>query len=375
MTTSLIPKKYDPSFETELYTRWKESGHFLPNQKGKESFVIPLPPPNVTGDLHLGHSVMLAIEDVMTRYARMQGKNTLWIPGTDHAGISTQVVVERNLRRDEKKTRTDLGRTKFLEEIRRRVRKSRSTITSQVASMGASIDRSREQFTLSEQLSRSVRKAFVSLYGQGKIYRDTYMVNRSPGAQTVLSDLEVENRTEQTKLYYIKYFVDGKGESLTVATVRPETMFGDVAIAVHPKDRRYKRRIGKNVLIPIINRSIPIIADESVSMEFGTGILKITPAHAEEDFLIAKKHNLPIDIFALDLQNRYTAHAGPTLEGRDAYEFMGNLTQQIDEIGNLEKIVPYETTIPYCERTGCRVQPMLSRQRFFDVRDAATKVQ
>jgi len=227
---------------------------------------------------------------------------------------------------------------------------------------------------MSEQLSRAVRKAFTILYKQEKIYRDTYMVNRSPGAQTVLSDLEVEYKDEQVKLYYIKYFVQGKGESLTVATVRPETMFGDVAVAVHPKDRRYKKRIGKNVLIPIVNRPIPIIADESVSVEFGTGVLKITPSHAEEDFIIAKKHELPLECYALDQQNRYTIQAGEELAGKDAYEFMDNLIQYLDEIGNLEQVVDYETKVPYCERTGVRVQPLLSKQRFFNVGEAASQV-
>jgi valyl-tRNA synthetase len=228
---------------------------------------------------------------------------------------------------------------------------------------------------MSEQLSRAVRKAFVELYGQKKVYRDTYMVNRSPEAKTVLSDLEVEYKQVTTKLYYIKYFVQGKGESLTVATVRPETMFGDVAVAVHPKDRRYKKWIGKNVLIPIVNKQIPIIADETVSMEFGTGVLKITPSHAEEDFLIARKHNLPVEKYAIDKENNYTEHAGEELAGKQAYDFMDNLIQLLDEIGNLEKVVDYETTIPYCERTGCRVQPLLSQQWFFDVQEAAQQVQ
>lgn len=371
----IIPKKYDPSFEKELYAAWVARGAFTPDSEASgESFVIPLPPPNVTGDLHLGHAVMLAVEDAMARYARLQGKRVLWIPGTDHAGISTQVVVERNLRRDAKKTKDDLGRVAFLEETWKWVRKSRANITNQIQQMWSSVDRSREEFTMSEQLSRAVRKAFVLLYDQQKIYRDTYMVNRSPEAKTVLSDLEVEYKQVTTKLYYIKYFVQGKGESLTVATVRPETMFGDVAVAVHPKDRRYKKWIGKNVLIPIVNKQIPIIADESVSMEFGTGVLKITPSHAEEDFLIARKHNLPLEKYAIDKENNYTDHAGEELAGKNAYDFMDNLIQRLDEIGNLENMVDYETTVPYCERTWCRVQPLLSQQWFFDVHDAAVQV-
>jgi valyl-tRNA synthetase len=373
---SIIPKKYDPSFEKEMYASWMEKGYFSPSADSSgEPFVIPLPPPNVTGELHLGHSVMLAVEDAMARYARLQGKRVLWIPGTDHAGIATQVVVERNLRRDAKKTKDDIGRVEFLDEVWKWVRKSRSKITGQIQQMWSSVDRSREEFTMSEQLSRAVRKAFVDLYANKKVYRDTYMVNRSPEAKTVLSDLEVEHKQVTTKLYYIKYFVQGKGESLTVATVRPETMFGDVAVAVHPKDRRYKKWIGKNVLIPIVNKQIPIIADETVSMEFGTGVLKITPSHSEEDFLIARKHELPVEKYAIDKENNYTEHAGEELEGKQAYDFMDNLIQLLDEIGNLEKVVDYETTIPYCERTWCRVQPLLSQQWFFDVQQAADQVQ
>lgn len=208
---SIIPKKYDPSFEKEMYASRMQQGYFLPSATAHgETFVVPLPPPNVTGDLHLGHAVMLAVEDAMVRYARLQGKRVVWIPGTDHAGISTQVVVERNLRRDAKKTKDDVGRVAFLDETRKWVRKSRSTITSQIQQMGSSVDRSREEFTMSEQLSRAVRKAFVELYDKKKVYRDTYMVNRSPEAKTVLSDLEVEYKQVTTKLYYIKYFVQGK---------------------------------------------------------------------------------------------------------------------------------------------------------------------
>lgn len=372
---TIIPKKYNFDFEQELYESWKKAWFFSPAVWHWPAFVIPLPPPNVTGDLHLWHAVMLAIEDAMIRYARLQWKRALWIPGTDHAWIATQVVVERNLRRDARKTKEQLWRTEFLDMMRKWVRQSRSTITNQIQQIGASVDRSKEEFTLSEQLSRAVRKAFTTLYQQWKIYRDTYMVNRSPEAKTVLSDLEVDYKEEQVSLYYIKYFVQGKWESLTVATVRPETIFGDVAVAVNPKDRRYKKWIWKNVLIPIINKLVPIIADERVSMEFGTWVLKITPSHAEEDFLIARDHKLPLQSFAFDKTNHYTELAGDAFAWKHIYEFMDNLIQELREIGNLEHIEPYTTTLPYCERTWCRVQPLLSPQWFFDVQDAAGKVQ
>lgn len=372
---SLIPKKYDPSFEQQMYTERMNAWYFGVDETAGESFVIPLPPPNVTGDLHLWHAVMLAIEDAMVRYARLQWKRALWIPGTDHAWISTQVVVERNLRRDAHKTKEQLWRTDFMDQMRKWVRQSRTTITTQMKQMWASVDWSREEFTLSEQLSRAVRKAFTLLYQQWKIYRDTYMVNRSPEAKTVLSDLEVDYKEEKVNLYYIKYFVQWKWESLTVATVRPETMFGDVAVAVNPKDRRYKKWVWKNVLIPIINKLIPIIADERVSMEFGTWVLKITPSHAEEDFLIARDHQLPLESFAFDKTNHYTDLAGETFAWKHIYEFMDNLIQELREIGNLEHVEPYTTSLPYCERTWCRVQPLLSPQWFFDVQEAASKVQ
>ncbi len=227
-----------------------------------------MPPPNVTGVLHLGHALTMAIEDTMVRYHRMGGKETLWIPGTDHAGIATQIVVERQLQEQEKKNKEAVGRTAFLQRVWKRVDYSRTTMVGQTKRMGASADRTREQFTMSEKLSRSVRKAFKTLFEQGKIYQDTYMVNRSPDAKTVLSDLEVTYVQEEGSMYYVRYFVEGKGDSITIATVRPETIFADVAIAVHPKDRRYKKWIGKNVLIPIVNRAIPVIADERVAIDF-----------------------------------------------------------------------------------------------------------
>lgn len=251
---------------------------------------------------------------------------------------------------------------------------SRSTIIEQTEAMGASLDWSREQFTLSEHCSRAVRAAFKMLFDKEKIFKSTYLVNWSPGAQTVLSDLEVEFKEVDTKMYYIRYFVQGKGDSITVATIRPETIFADVAIAVHPKDRRYKKRIGRNVLIPIVNRPIPVIADENVQIDFGTGALKITPAHAETDFEIAKEHNLPMDKFALDRDCVFTDLAGEEFAGKNAYEFMDNLVHYLNEIGNIEKVEDYKTTIPFCERTGVRVEPLLSQQRFMEVTQPAAKV-
>ncbi|MBP6911334.1 class I tRNA ligase family protein [Patescibacteria group bacterium] len=258
-----------------------------------------LPPPNVTGVLHVGHGLMLTVEDTVVRYQRMQGKKTLWLPGTDHAGIATQVKVKQKLEK-EGKSMEQIGRAKFIDETWDRAKKSRNTIISQSKKMGASLDRSREEFTLSERMSRAVRKAFSNLYAQGKIYEGARIVNRSVGTQSVVSDSEVYHKEEEGKLYYIKYFIQGKGDSITIATTRPETMFADVAVAVSPHDKRYKKLVGKNVLIPIINKPIPVIADAAVDMTFGTGALKITPAHDPVDYEIGMRNSLPMDRFAID---------------------------------------------------------------------------
>ncbi len=367
-------KKYSPSFESDIYTYREQHGVFKPKaSKWWERFVTLLPPPNVTGNLHLGHSIMCAIQDVMVRYNRMNQKETVWIPGTDHASISTQVVVEKMLR-EQGIHKEDLGREKFLAKVWERVTQTRSTIVSQIRSMWASIDREREQFTMSEALSRGVRHAFKKLYDQWTIYKWDYMVNRSPGAQTVLSDLEVENKEIKTKMYFIRYFLQWKGDAITVATIRPETIFADVALAVHPKDRRYKKYIGKNVLIPIINRPIPVIPDENVQIEFGTWALKITPTHSEIDYDIAKVHELPMNIYAFDKNNIYTDQAWEDFAWKNVYEFMENLVYHLQEIWNIEKIEDYETTIPVCERTWVTVQPLLSKQWFMGVKRSAEVV-
>lgn len=379
-----LPKVYDPQGEADIYAQREAAWAFAPTmhttakktakKTAAPTFVMPLPPPNVTWILHIGHALMLAVEDTMVRYHRMNGHNTLWIPGTDHAWIATQVVVERKLMEEEKKTKHELGRQHFLARVWKRVAYSRSTIINQTKRIWASLDWSREQFTLSEGLSRAVRQAFVTLYDKERIYKSAYMVNWSPGAQTVLSDIEVDYQETEGKMYYVRYFIEGKGDSITVATTRPETMFADVAIAVHPKDRRYKKRIGRNVLIPLVNRPIPVIADEKVDFEFGTWALKITPTHDENDYQIALRHELPLDNFAFDMSCIYTSLAGEHLEGKDVYEFFPNLIQLLTEIGNLEKLEDYTHSVPHCERTGCRVQPMLSQQWFMDVAPAADRI-
>ena len=379
MTEKKFPKKYNHDFEEQIYEEWNQKGYFSPEKLEeikwnlKDRFMISMPPPNVTGVLHLWHALMLSIEDAMVRYARMKWKKTLWIPWTDHAWIATQVVVEKKLAKEEWKTRHDLGREKFLEKVWEWVRFSRSTIISQIKKMWASCDWSREQFTLSEKLSRAVRKSFSNLYKKWKIYQWEYIVNWCPRCQTVLSDIEVKYIPEKGKLYYIKYFVEGKWQAITVATTRPETIFADVAIAVNPRDKRYKKWIWKNVYIPIVNRPIPVIADEEVDPAFGTGALKITPTHDPDDFEIGKKHWLPMDRFAIDWEWKFTELAPDFLVWKPVEEVFDNLIQVLDEIGNLEKIEDYEHNVPHCDRCWTIVQPMVSKQWFVDVKEFAQK--
>ncbi len=371
-----FPKKYNPDFEPKIYQYWEKKSYFSPEKleeikwKLDDRFVISMPPPNVTWVLHLWHAVMLAIEDAMIRYNRLKWKKTLWIPWTDHAWIATQVVVEKQLA-EKKLTRHDLGREKFLNKVWDWVKYSRSTIISQIKKMWSSCDWSREQFTLSEKLSRAVRKSFSNLYQRWKIYKSNYIVNWCPRCQTVLSDIEVKYKEEKWKLYYIRYFVEGKGSYITVATTRPETMFGDVAVAVHPKDKRYKKFIWKNVLIPIVNVPIPVIADEHVDPTFGTWALKITPTHDPDDFEIAQRHNLPMNKYAIDKQGKFTSEAGPDFAWRDVYQDFDRVIRYLEEIDNLEKVEEHVHKVPYCDRCWTRIQPMVSLQWFVDVSEAA----
>ena len=306
-----MPKAYDPS-ETEerLYQWWEESGWFRPEARPEdaEPFVISIPPPNVTGELHMGHAMFVALEDLMIRRARMQGKAALWVPGADHAGIATQLQVEKQLRK-EGTSRREVGRAEFMRRTWAWKEKYGGYITQQLRRLGASCDWSRERFTLDEGLNRAVNEAFVRLHRMGLIYRGEYLVNWSPGLQTAVSDLEVEYSQEPGTLYYFKYPVK-EGGFLPVATTRPETILGDTAVAVHPDDERYQAYIGKTAVVPITGREIPIIADEYVDIEFGTGALKITPGHDPNDFEIGKKHELEI----VNIMNRdatLNQNAGP----------------------------------------------------------------
>ncbi len=372
-----FPKRFDFSREQEIYKNSVKKGYFKPeinaHKSWGETFVVPIPPPNVTGQLHIGHGLMATIEDVVCRYQRMKGKEVLWIPGTDHAGISTQVQVEKKLKQESGQTRHDLGRVPFLNEVWDFASHYRQTILDQFKLLGCSVDWDREQFTLSERLSRAVRKSFKNLHNQGKIYLGYRITNWCNRCQTVLSDAEVEMTPSKSNLYQIRYFlIGGKNNHLDVYTTRPETIPADVALAVHPADKRYKGIVGKEVMVPFVNRKIPIIADESVDMAFGSGVLKITPTHDQTDFEIGSRHNLPNDIFAIDKQGKWSGMV-PEFGGMEVEKFFDNYILRLQEIGNLMSIQEHENNTPHCERCATRVEPLASEQRFVDVKDYAER--
>ena len=348
--------------ETRLYKWWEESGFFKADPKaGGFPFVIVIPPPNVTGNLHMGHALDETLQDVLTRYHRMKGDNTLWLPGTDHAGIATQNVVERALAA-EGTSREALGREKFVERVWEWKKQYGGNIVNQLRRLGASCDWSRERFTMDEGLSRAVREVFVSLYEQGLIYRDYYIINWCPRCQTALADLEVEHEDRKDHLYYVRYPVVGTEAVLTVATTRPETIFGDTAVAVNPDDARFKDLIGKKALVPLTGREVPIIADSYVDMEFGTGALKVTPAHDPNDFRLGQTHDLP-SIKALDDEGRLTEAAGSYV-GQDRFEARKNMLAELEEKGLLDKVDPLTHAVGVCYRCKTVVEPNLSKQWF-----------
>ena len=382
-----LPKAYDfKSTEPRAYALWETGGYFKPwndpNKKGFDPnvkpFVISIPPPNVTGELHLGHAMFVSVEDLMTRYHRMKGIPTLWVPGSDHAGIATQLMVERHLLKTEEVTREELGREEFIKRTWDWKKKYGSMITNQIRRLGASCDWDRERFTLDDGLSRAVREAFVHLYEKGLIYRGPRLINWSPGLKTAVSDLEVEYSEEEATLYYFKYMLAGRGgsrsaptdaEFIPVATIRPETILGDTAVAVYPDDKRYKKYIGKTVIVPMLGREIPVIADEYVSMEFGTGALKITPGHDPNDYAIAQRHNLPI-ISVLDEAAKINENGGP-YKGQDRFDARKKLWADMKKAGLVIKEEKYLTTIPRSQRGGEIVEPMISTQWFVKIEPLA----
>ncbi|MCJ7733163.1 MAG: valine--tRNA ligase, partial [Anaerolineales bacterium] len=376
----MLPKTYDfRTVEKRLYQFWEENGYFKPandpNLPGhdptKKPYVISIPPPNVTGVLHLGHVLFVTLEDLMIRHQRMKGVPTLWVPGTDHAGIATQLQVEMKLK-DQGTSREEVGRNTFLEETWSWKEEHGGLIVEQIRRLGASCDWSRERFTLDEGLSRAVREAFVHLYEKGLIYRGPRLINWSPTLQTAVSDLEVEHAEEQGKLYYFKYqLAENPEEFIPVATTRPETILADTAVAVHPEDERYRDHIGKMVTVPILGREIPVIGDEYVSREFGTGALKITPGHDPNDYEIGLRHNLEL-LSMLD-KKAYVTEVGGPYQGQDRFEARKNLWQDMKEAGLVIKEEDYVHQVPRAQRGGEIIEPMISTQWFVDIKPLAEK--
>jgi valyl-tRNA synthetase len=361
-----IPKQYDPKqAEQHHYQRWEKSGYFAPEinrDPNAPVFSIVIPPPNVTGSLHMGHALQHTFMDVLTRYKRMSGFRTLWLPGMDHAGISTQLMVTRALKK-EGTNRHDLGREKFVERVWQWKSESGGQITEQMRREGASVDWSREKFTMDEDLTRVVREVFVRLYEEGLIYRGNRIVNWCPNDQTVLSDLEVEKLPESGKLYYLQYPIKDSDRRVTVATTRPETMLGDTAVAVNPDDSRYSSLRGATILLPLTNREIPIIADEFVDPEFGTGAVKVTPAHDPNDYEMGMRHELP-QVVVIDSYAKMTADAGAEFAGLDRYKARQKVVEEFERLGLLEKVVDYEFSISKCERCKTVIEPLISTQWF-----------
>ncbi len=354
--------KYSPDFETKWYEFWEKNDFFKPtNREDRENFSIVIPPPNITGALHIGHALNGTLQDIVVRYKRMKGYNVLWVPGTDHAGIATQNMVEKDLA-SKGLRKEDLGREKFVEKVWEWKEKYGNRIIEQIKRLGLSCDWSRLRFTMDEKLSRAVRKVFVDLYKEGLIYKDKYIINWCPRCHTALSDLEVDHKEEEGKLYYIEYpFEEGSG-GVIVATTRPETMFGDTAVAVNPEDERYKGIVGKRVILPIKNKPIPVIADEYVDMEFGTGVVKITPAHDPNDFEVGKRHNLDI-VVAIDDYGRMTEE---TLhyKGLDRFECRSKLVAELESKGFMKNVAQYKHSVGHCYRCKTTIEPYVSEQWF-----------
>ncbi len=374
MPNQIMPKTYDfKTTEQRLYAWWEKNGWFKPEiarRRHADRFVISMPPPNVTGELHIGHAMTASVEDCLIRYHRMRGDRTLWLPGTDHAGIATQLQVEKHILRTEGVTREHLGREEFIRRTWAWKEKYGSTITEQHKRLGASADWDRERFTLDEGLSRAVREAFVRLYEKGLIYRGTCLVNWSPGLKTAVSDLEVEYSEEQGTLYYFKYRLAGHRDAyIPVATTRPETILGDTAVAVHPDDERYRHLIGETVLVPILNRTIPVIHDTMVDPAFATGALKITPGHDPTDYEIGQRHGLPI-VSVMNPDATMNENAGP-YQGLDRFECRKRMWADMEAAGLRIKTEPYPMTVPRSQRGGEIIEPLISTQWYVKIQPLA----
>ncbi len=363
-------KVYDPhQVEDRWYSFWEKKNLFRGDEYStRPSFSIMIPPPNVTGSLHMGHALNNTLQDVLTRYKRMDGFNALWLPGTDHAGIATQNVVEKQLA-EEGTDRHKLGREAFIARVWKWREEFGGQIIKQLKKLGCSCDWSRERFTMDEGLSQAVREVFVRLYQDGLVYRGDYIINWCPRCQTALSDLEVEHEDEQGNLYYLRYPIDGSKESLVVATTRPETMLGDTALAVNPGDERYRKYIGKMVILPLMNRKIPLIADGYVALDFGTGVLKVTPGHDPNDFEIGRRHNLEI-VKVIDEAGNMSARAG-RYAGLSRFEARKAVIEDLKKENLFEKIEPFPHSVGHCYRCKTVIEPLVSKQWFVRMKPLA----
>lgn len=370
MAKILIDKGYDHSkAEKQWYEMWEDRGYFEPEaQSDKPPFSVVIPPPNITGNLHMGHALVYTLHDVYVRYQRMKGKNTLWLPGVDHAGIATQNVVEKQLA-SEGKTRSDLGRDAFEQRVWQWKEDNESAIMNQLRKLGCSVDWSRHRFTLDPGLSSAVRRVFVTLYEEGLIYRDTMLVNWCPRCATAISDLEVKHKDRNGNLWYFKYPVKDTDRFLMIATTRPETMLGDTAVAVHPEDERYADLVGKTVILPIMNREIPIVADDFVEREFGTGAVKVTPAHDPNDFECGQRHQLDT-VCVIDKDATMTDITGE-FAGMDRFEARKKVVARMTELELLEKTESHAHAVGECDRCATIVEPAISTQWFVKIRPLA----
>ena len=368
-----MDKVYDPTkVEEKWYKKWIEKGYYKSSSSSdKPPFTIVIPPPNVTGSLHIGHALNNILQDILIRYKRMKGFDALWVPGTDHAGIATQMIVERELEK-EGTSRTDLGRSVFLERVWQWKEESGDTITRQLRRLGALPNWDKERFTMDEGLSNAVRKVFVDLYDQDLIYKDKRLVNWDPKLCTAISDLEVEQREAKGNLWHFKYPIEDSNEFITVATTRPETMLGDTGVAVHPQDERYKHLVGKNAILPLVGRKIPIVADEYSDPEKGTGAVKITPAHDFNDFEVGQRQNLEmINIF--DSTAHLNDNVPEVYRGLDRFEARKRIIEDMEGQGLLEEIEDTVHTVPYGDRSGVIIEPWLTDQWYVDAKMLAVE--
>lgn len=367
-----LNKVYNPSdFEKRIYDKWKNEGYFKADAKSKKlAYSIVMPPPNVTGNLHLGHAINNTLQDVLIRWKRMTGYEVLWVPGTDHASISTEAKVVAKLEKEGIK-KEDLTRDEFLEKAWAWTHEYGGNIKNQLERLGISCDWSRQRFTLDDKLSKAVEEVFIKLYEQGYIYQGDRIVNWCPSCGTAISDIEVEHEDEEGKLYYINYKIDGEDSFITIATTRPETLLGDLAVAVNPSDERYKEHIGKNLILPLVNKKIPLIADEYVLSEFGTGAVKITPSHDPNDFQVGERHNLGQNI-VIDKKGKVVDGFGK-YSGMDRYVARKELIEDLDKIGQLVKIEKHSHAVGHCERCGTTIEPLISKQWFVRMEDLAKK--